>query len=187
MSDTEEHVLSLDFCDTDQRDTTGMPSAHHVATVGAWMAERCQYRVAQQLMGLACAIAEVEADQALSHEIAHVPTLAQRTTGHPKTVSVPLIGHTRTEHPRTDTRAVRPTAWAYGEGGDVIDVSAFSDPPLQPGYAPIHVACKMRHTPGTACGDETQITPIYKEASDQLGDTQVIGDGECGPVPRGLD
>jgi len=71
-------------------DVSGFPAARHVHNAAKWAGDRGEYRIAQQLEGLACALAELEADDHLNSELANVP----------------MIGQTRTERPRTDLAAV---------------------------------------------------------------------------------
>jgi hypothetical protein len=95
-----------------------LPTSTQAQRAGTWAAERGHYRVAQQLMGLACALEEVEQIAAVAErgQLIDVTgigdprtTMVNQRTGELETclevprriVKVPMYGQTRTEHPRT--------------------------------------------------------------------------------------
>jgi hypothetical protein len=67
-----------------------MPTALVTSQAGAWAAERGEYRIAQQLMGLAAALQAAE----LEHQEGEHDRLATQIR------AVPMLGATRNEQPR---------------------------------------------------------------------------------------
>jgi hypothetical protein len=96
-----------------------LPKSSDAAWAGMWASERGHYRVAQQLMGLACALEEAEQIAAVAERghlidvtgLGDLPntTMVNQRTG--EIVEVPMHGQTRTEHPRT-TQEPEPGATA---------------------------------------------------------------------------
>jgi hypothetical protein len=76
-------ALSLNFTEPDQ-----LPDDVTTYRAAAWAGARGHYRIAQQLMGLAAALADNQIERARARERIDIAT-------------APMIGQTRTEHPRT--------------------------------------------------------------------------------------